>query len=95
MDKNQNQQGTAGQQASGFSGQRTGAQVLDARYSEEPHTITDRLRSTMNNSLDGDFIVIGQKQDGSPFLWSSGDQTKAQELAKVAAPVLAGLDTDR
>lgn len=87
-------QGTTGQQASGFGSQRTGAQPLDARYGEEPHVITDRLRTTMGNAAQGDFIVIGQKQDGSAFLWSSADESKVQELAKVAAPVLAGLETE-
>lgn len=93
METKNQQQGTAGstQQEKGFAGQRTGAQAIDARYGEEPHVVTDRLRSTMNNSLDGDFIVIGLKQDGSPFLWSSADQAKSQELAKVVAPELAGL----
>jgi hypothetical protein len=90
MNKNE-QQGQSGQ---GFASQRTGVQTLDARYSEEPHVITDRLRTTMANAASGDFIVIGKKQDGSPFLWSSADQDKTQELAKVAAPVLAGLEAE-
>lgn len=64
-----------------------GAGQFDARFKEEPHVITDRLRS-MGTSLD-DVLVIGRKQDGSPFAWSTGDETKTLELAKAAAPVLA------
>lgn len=86
-DEQQGQQGAGSQQP--YAGK------IDARFSEEPHVITDRLRTTMNNSLDGDFLVIGKRQDGSPFAWSTGDADATKELAKVAAPVLADLDQQR
>lgn len=83
MDKNQQ---AAGQPYAG---------KIDTRFNEEPHVITDRLRSTMANSLDGDFLVIGKRQDGSPFAWSTGDQDATKELANsVGTPVLAELGAD-
>jgi hypothetical protein len=82
------------EQQAGSGQQQTGFGKVDARYSEEPHVITDRLRSTMANSAQGDFLVIGTRQDGSPFAWSTGDENKTLELAK-ASPVLAELANQR
>jgi hypothetical protein len=81
MDKNsqrQNEQGSSQQQD------------VDARFNEEPHVIFDRLRP-LTAGQGGDFTVIGQKPDGSPFMWSTTDKDSQRELAKSAAPVLAGL----
>jgi hypothetical protein len=77
---------TTGQQATGFGSSRTGSQPLDARYSEDVHTIADRLRPMA--SADSNLIVIGQKQDGSPFLWATGDKQVTADLAKQVAPEL-------
>jgi hypothetical protein len=89
MNKNEQNQG---QQAQGFAGARSGSQPIDARYGETPEIVQDRLRTAMRTAVDGDFLVIGQKSDGSPFLWSTADnKDKTTELAKLAAPELVGL----
>lgn len=96
--KNQQNQGqSAGQSASGSGttgqdpvyGQQKGQ--FDARFSEEPHVIQDRLRAMGASAQD--LLVIGKRQDGSPFAWSTGDQDATRELAKTAAPVLADLNS--
>jgi hypothetical protein len=79
---------------SGTTASQPGNQQIDGRYGEEPHVITDRLRSTMANAAQGDFVVLGKKQDGSPFLWSTGDQAVAKDLAKSFAGELTGLRQD-
>lgn len=86
MQGSKDQTGQSGQQSQAFSQGK-----VDARYGEEPHVITDRLRSTMANAAQGEFLVIGKRQDGSPFLWGTGDEERTRELAKEAAPVLANL----
>lgn len=86
MDRNQSNESTAGQRQTYGEGKGQ----FDARFKEEPHVITDRLRS-MGTNLDN-VLVIGQKADGSPFAWSTGDEDATRELAKQAAPVLADLN---
>jgi hypothetical protein len=77
------------------SGQSAGAaqgQKIDGRFSQEPHAIYDQLRPLTSGTAGTDFVVMGRKQDGTVFAWSTGDKERTEELAKQAAPVLAGLE---
>jgi hypothetical protein len=70
--------------AAASTSQRTGAQQLDARYGEEPHVITDRLRTTMANAAQRRLHRDRQEAGRLAVPVVDGRSGKVQELAKVA-----------
>lgn len=86
MNENKGQSGSSQGSSTGQSGQ------IDARYNEDAHVIGERLTTAMEGRAGSRFVVLGEKPDGSPFLWASGDKRQTEELTKQFAPELAGLN---